>query len=197
MVTKSFLSRRTRYVHSCSHEVVISVLISSFTNMSVLFRTLPSTMTTTHWYEVHILFTYYVSCKPKMLTPCFPPYSFIFYYGTTFQRSGISDPFLTSVATNVVNNGITLPSNRAIEKLVLVDFSLVLPVCSFANSSSPSLASPSRHSTWPVKKFLIAFVCTFSLLLTWGSAPYCLGRYWRVQRPSQLALDNWYWLCDS
>jgi hypothetical protein len=44
--------------------------------------------------------------------------SFIFYYGTTFfKRSGISDPFLISVATNVVNVGMTIPGILAVDRV--------------------------------------------------------------------------------
>jgi SP family sugar:H+ symporter-like MFS transporter len=43
---------------------------------------------------------------------------FSFYYGTTFfQTSGISNPFLISIATNVVNVGATPASWWMIERL--------------------------------------------------------------------------------
>jgi hypothetical protein len=44
--------------------------------------------------------------------------SFIFYYGTTFfKRSGISNPFLISVATNVVNVGMTIPGIWTVDRI--------------------------------------------------------------------------------
>jgi hypothetical protein len=44
--------------------------------------------------------------------------SVIFYYGTTFfERSGISNPFLITIATNVVNVGMTFPGIWAVDKL--------------------------------------------------------------------------------
>lgn len=43
--------------------------------------------------------------------------NFIFYYGTTFfVRSGIKDPYLISVLTNVVNVAATLPAFMLIER---------------------------------------------------------------------------------
>ncbi|CEL61894.1 putative glucose transporter rco-3 OS=Neurospora crassa (strain ATCC 24698 / 74-OR23-1A / CBS 708,71 / DSM 1257 / FGSC 987) GN=rco-3 PE=3 SV=2 [Rhizoctonia solani AG-1 IB] len=44
--------------------------------------------------------------------------NFIFYYGTTFfVRSGISNPFLITIATNVVNVGMTVPGIWAVDKV--------------------------------------------------------------------------------
>ncbi|GAA5845837.1 hypothetical protein JCM9279_002392 [Rhodotorula babjevae] len=44
--------------------------------------------------------------------------NFIFYYGTTFfQNSGISNPFLITIATNVVNVGATVPGMFMVDKL--------------------------------------------------------------------------------
>jgi SP family sugar:H+ symporter-like MFS transporter len=41
--------------------------------------------------------------------------NFIFYYGTTFfKSSGISQPFLITIATNVVNVGMTIPGRNVI-----------------------------------------------------------------------------------
>lgn len=44
-------------------------------------------------------------------------YSFIFYYGTTFfKRSGIKNPFMISVITNVVNVVMTIPGILSVDR---------------------------------------------------------------------------------
>ncbi|KAI5477310.1 hypothetical protein MNV49_006531 [Pseudohyphozyma bogoriensis] len=44
--------------------------------------------------------------------------NFIMYYGTTFfQRSGISNSFMITIAINVVNTGMTIPGMWAVDKL--------------------------------------------------------------------------------
>ncbi|OXB35168.1 hypothetical protein LQV05_001196 [Cryptococcus neoformans] len=44
--------------------------------------------------------------------------NFIFYYGTTFfSNSGISNPFLTTIATNVVNVGMSVPGMLAADRI--------------------------------------------------------------------------------
>src|ERR1700721_1120003 len=52
-------------------------------------------------------------CRWQQLTGI----NFIFYYGTTFfNRSGIQNPFLIAVATNVVNVGMTVPGMWGVER---------------------------------------------------------------------------------
>ncbi|QRW17038.1 Sugar (and other) transporter [Rhizoctonia solani] len=65
--------------------------------------------------------------------------NFIFYYGTTFfQNSGIKNPFLITIATNVVNVGMTIPGIYSSTRPVVV-----------ASCSSALLAmSMSTASNW-------------------------------------------------
>ncbi|KAK4701536.1 hypothetical protein P7C70_g4694, partial [Phenoliferia sp. Uapishka_3] len=98
--------------------------------------------------------------------------NFIFYYGTQFfKNSGIDNPFLISIATNVVNVGMTLPGIWAVDKfgrrflLLLGAFgmgSAQLIVAIVGDTvSSTNLAG---------QKVLIAFVCIFIgfFAATWG-----------------------------
>jgi SP family sugar:H+ symporter-like MFS transporter len=62
--------------------------------------------------------------------------NFIFYFGTTFFRqSGINDPFVISIVTNVVNVVSTIPGILAIDRLgrrkMLLAGAVVMCVCEY------------------------------------------------------------------
>jgi len=127
--------------------------------------------------------------------------NFIFYYGTTFfQASGISNPFLISIATNVVNVGSTPLSWWAIErfgrrKLLLAGATLML-ICEFI-VGGVGTAYPGSSTASTV---LIVFVCIyiFGFATTWGPAAWVvIGEIFPLPiRAKGVALStasNWLW----
>lgn len=97
--------------------------------------------------------------------------NFIFYYGTSyFQRSGISNPFIISVITDVVNVCSTVPGLYLVEKWgrrPLLMFGAI--GMSFAQIivASVGTAHPDDQAS---NKVLIAFVCIyiFFFACSWG-----------------------------
>ncbi|KAF8757936.1 MFS monosaccharide transporter [Rhizoctonia solani] len=102
--------------------------------------------------------------------------NFIFYYGTTFfQNSGIKDPFLITIATNVVNVGMTVP--------VLAIIGVTISVENQAG-----------------QKVLIAFVCIYIAFFaaTWGPIAWVVtGEIFplaiRAKAMSMSTASNWLW----
>jgi SP family sugar:H+ symporter-like MFS transporter len=89
--------------------------------------------------------------------------NFIFYFGTIFfQSAGIPNPFLISVATNVVNVGMTIPGIYLVDRvgrrnLLLIGAAGML-VCEYIVAIvgvTISLDNQSGHKT------LVAFVCIY------------------------------------
>ncbi len=80
--------------------------------------------------------------------------NFIFYFGTLFfQNSGIKNPFLITVATNVVNVGMTIPGIYVWRGSGAGNCSSSEPLaCAFASSSSPSPACPCPHRTCKARR---------------------------------------------
>ncbi|EIN06028.1 MSTA protein [Punctularia strigosozonata HHB-11173 SS5] len=127
--------------------------------------------------------------------------NFIFYYSTTFfQQSGIKDPFLISIATDVVNVGSTPLSWWAIErfgrrKLLIWGASLML-VCEFiVGGVGTALPNSSAAGTC-----LIVFTCIyiFGFATTWGPAAWVvIGEIFPLPiRAKGVALStasNWLW----
>ncbi|GAA6035474.1 hypothetical protein JCM8097_000272 [Rhodosporidiobolus ruineniae] len=100
--------------------------------------------------------------------------NFIFYYGTTFfQRSGISSPFLITIATNVVNVGMTIPGILAVDRLGRRKL-MIIGACGMAVSQLVVAATGTAiGSSNPAgQKVLVAFVCIFIAFFAaiWG--PY-------------------------
>lgn len=98
--------------------------------------------------------------------------NFIFYYGTTFfTNSGISNPFLISVATNVVNVGMTLPGIWGVERFgrrsLLLWGAAVMCVCEYLVAIIG--VTVSTHNL-PGQRGLIALVCIYiaAFASTWG-----------------------------
>jgi sugar porter (SP) family MFS transporter len=128
--------------------------------------------------------------------------NFIFYYGTTFfQRSGISDPFLISVATNVVNVGMTIPGIWAVERvgrrrLLLIGAAGML-VCEYLIAIIGVTISTSNTAG---QKVLIAFVCIYIAFFasTWGPIAWVVtGEIFplniRAKAMSLSTASNWLW----
>jgi len=126
--------------------------------------------------------------------------NFIFYFGPTFfKSSGIENEFLISLATNIVNVGMTVPGIFLIEiigrRKLLMSGSVVMAVSqllvAIIGVSTDSLAA---------NKCLIAFVCIFiaGFAATWG--PLCWAvvaeSYPLKVRQKSIALctaSNWLW----
>jgi MFS transporter, SP family, sugar:H+ symporter len=127
-----------------------------------------------HEYEMLIGTASYIGCfqKPirkRLLTGCalqalqqLTGVNFIFYYGTSyFQRSGISNPFIISVITDVVNVCSTIPGLYLVEKWgrrPLLLFGAIGMSISQLIVASVGTAHPNDQTS---NKALIAFVCIY------------------------------------
>lgn len=89
--------------------------------------------------------------------------NFIFYYGTTFfTASGIKNPFLTTIATNVVNVGMTVPGILAVDrvgrrKLLLIG-AAGMCVCEYLVAILGVTLSKDNKSG---QQTVVAFVCIY------------------------------------
>jgi len=102
--------------------------------------------------------------------------NFIFYYGTTFfSSSGISNPFIITIATNVVNVGMTIPGMLLIDKLgrrnILIIGAAGMLVCEYIIAIVGTIVGQSNESA---QRTLIAFVCVYIgfFASTWGPAAW-------------------------
>jgi sugar porter (SP) family MFS transporter len=102
--------------------------------------------------------------------------NFIFYYGTSFfQASGISKPFLITIATNVVNVAMTLPGMFLMDKLgrrkILIIGAAGMCFCEYLIAIIGTIVGQSNESA---QKTLIAFVCIYIAFFasTWGPAAW-------------------------
>lgn len=98
--------------------------------------------------------------------------NFIFYYGTTFfKNSGIRDPFLISIATNIVNVFMTLPGMWGVERFGRRRLLLVgaIGMC-FCEYIVAIVGVTTPVSNLASQKVLIAFVCIYIAFFasTWG-----------------------------
>ncbi|GAA5867384.1 hypothetical protein JCM8547_003328 [Rhodosporidiobolus lusitaniae] len=98
--------------------------------------------------------------------------NFIFYYGTTFfQNSGISDPFLITIATDVVNVGATVPGLWMVDKFgrrpLLLGGAAGMFIAQFIVAAIGDSVSTDNLAG---QKALVAFVCIFIAFFaaTWG-----------------------------
>jgi SP family sugar:H+ symporter-like MFS transporter len=128
--------------------------------------------------------------------------NFIFYYGTTFfKASGIQNPFLVSVATNVVNVFMTLPGVWGIErfgrrKLLLIG-AAGMCICEFIVAIVGVTVSTDNLNGQHV---LVAFVCIYIAFFaaTWGPIAYVvIAEIFPLQvRAKAMAMSsasNWLW----
>jgi sugar porter (SP) family MFS transporter len=128
--------------------------------------------------------------------------NFIFYYGTTFfQNSGIKDPFLISIATNVVNVFMTLPGMWGVERFgrrrLLLVGAIGMCVCEYIVAIVGVTISVSNIAG---QKVLIAFVCIYIAFFasTWGPIAWVItGEIFPLQiRAKAMSLSvasNWLW----
>jgi MFS transporter, SP family, sugar:H+ symporter len=89
--------------------------------------------------------------------------NFIFYYGTSFfKNSHVGNPFLDSVATNVVNVGMTLPGIYFVDKIGRRNLLLIgaagMLVCEYIVAIAGVTISVNNIAG---QKVLIAFVCIY------------------------------------
>jgi len=129
-------------------------------------------------------------------------HQFIFYYGTTFfTQAGISNPFIITVITNVVNVVSTLPGIWAVDNLgrrrLLLIGAAGMMVCEYivaiVGVSTPTTNLASQRS-------LIAFVCIYIFFFasTWGPVGWVIiGELFplgiRAKAMSMSAASNWLW----
>lgn len=128
--------------------------------------------------------------------------NFIFYYGTAFfQNSGIKDPFLTQVATNIVNVFMTLPGMWGIERFgrrpLLIWGAVVMCICEFLVAIIG--VTISVHNT-AGQKALVALVCIYiaAFAATWGPIAWVVvGEIFplnvRAKAMSLAVASNWLW----
>ncbi|PIL25089.1 MFS general substrate transporter [Ganoderma sinense ZZ0214-1] len=128
--------------------------------------------------------------------------NFIFYYGTTFfKNSGISDAFLISIATSIVNCFMTLPGMWGIEKFgrraLLLYGAAVMCICEFLVAIIGVTISLDNQSG---QKALIALVCIYiaAFASTWGPIAWVItGEIFplnvRAKAMSLSVASNWLW----
>jgi len=128
--------------------------------------------------------------------------NFIFYYGTTFfKRSGINDPFLISIATNIVNVFMTLPGMWGVEKFgrrtLLLIGAVGMCLCEFIVAIVGVTISVDNTAG---QKVLIAFVCIYIAFFasTWGPIAWVItGEIFplnvRAKAMSMSVASNWLW----
>ena len=128
--------------------------------------------------------------------------NFIFYYGTSFfHASGISQPFLITIATNVVNVGMTIPGILLMDKLgrrkILIIGAAGMLVCEYIIAIIGTIVGQSNEAA---QKTLIAFVCIYIAFFasTWGPAAWVVtGELYpvaiRAKCMSLSSASNWLW----
>ena len=126
--------------------------------------------------------------------------NFIFYYGTQFfKRSGIEDPFLIQLATNIVNVGMTVPGIILVEtwgrRPLLMAGSVVMAVSQLIVAIVGVAAS--SHAA---NQCLVAFSCIFiaGFAATWGPLCWAIcGESFalnvRLKSISLCTASNWLW----
>ncbi|KZV66117.1 AmMst-1, partial [Peniophora sp. CONT] len=128
--------------------------------------------------------------------------NFIFYYGTTFfKQAGISNPFLISVATSVVNVFMTLPGMWGVEKLgrrtLLLGGAAGMCICEFLVAIIGVTVSTSNQAG---QNALIAFTCIYIAFFasTWGPVAWVvIGEIFplsvRAKGIAMSSASNWLW----
>ncbi|EMD38912.1 hypothetical protein CERSUDRAFT_112620 [Gelatoporia subvermispora B] len=128
--------------------------------------------------------------------------NFIFYYGTTFfKNSGIANPFLTSVATNIVNVFMTIPGMWGVERFgrrsLLLWGAAVMCICEYIVAIVGVTISVENQAG---QKALIALVCIYiaAFASTWGPIAWIVvGEIYplnlRAKAMSMSIASNWLW----
>ncbi|KAI0032320.1 general substrate transporter [Vararia minispora EC-137] len=128
--------------------------------------------------------------------------NFVFYYGTTFfKQAGISNAFLISIATGVVNVGMTIPGIWGVERFGRRTL-LLLGAAGMCISEllvaiiGVSVSSGNKSG----QQALIAFVCIYIAFFaaTWGPVAWVVtGEIFplalRAKGVSLAASSNWLW----
>lgn len=169
-------------------------------------------ITTTHQYELSLGKSSYLELFKGTLAPRtwvginvqmfqqLTGVNFIFYYGTAFfQTTGITKPYLITVATGVVNVAMTLPGillvERAGRRKVLLFGAAWMSFCQLiVGSTSISVDSDAGDNV------LVAFTCLFiaGFASTWGPCAWVLiGELFplkhRARGMSLATASNWWW----
>jgi sugar porter (SP) family MFS transporter len=128
--------------------------------------------------------------------------NFIFYFGTTFfTNAGIHSPFLISIATSVVNVGMTLPGIWGVERFgrrrLLLVGAIGMTICEFIIAIVGSTTSTSNQAAQSVE---VAFVCFYIAFFasTWGPVAWVItGEIFplkiRAKAMSLSVASNWLW----
>lgn len=128
--------------------------------------------------------------------------NFIFYYGTTFFiNSGISNAFLITIATNIVNVFSTIPGMYGVEKFgrrrLLLIGAVGMAVCEFIVAIVGVTVSVTNTAG---QKVLVAFVCIYIFFFasTWGPIAWIVtGEIFplavRAKAMSLSTASNWLW----
>ena len=128
--------------------------------------------------------------------------NFIIYYGTVFfKNSGISDPFLITIATNIINVFMTLPGMWGVERFGRRRSLLVgaagMCICEYLVAIVGVTVSTSNMAG---QKVLVAFVCIYSAFFasTWGPITWVItGEIFplniRAKAMSLSIASNWLW----
>lgn len=132
--------------------------------------------------------------------PANPPSSFIFYFSTTFfLQSGIKNPFVVSIATNVVNVGMTVPGIWGVERFgrrrLLLVGAVGMCICEFIVAIIGATISVHNHAG---QQALIALVCIYIAFFasTWGPIAWVvIGEIYplniRAKAMSMATASNW------
>ncbi|KAK7455887.1 hypothetical protein VKT23_010925 [Stygiomarasmius scandens] len=126
--------------------------------------------------------------------------NFIFYYGTAFfQSAGITQPFLITVATGVVNVAMTIPGIIAVEKLGRRKFLLIgaawMSFCQLI-VGVVSITVDNKNGQNVLAGFSCLFIAGFAS--TWGPGAWVLiGELFplkhRARGMSLATASNWWW----
>jgi sugar porter (SP) family MFS transporter len=128
--------------------------------------------------------------------------NFIFYYGTTFfLQSGIRNPFLITIATNIINVFTTLPGMWGVERFgrrrLLLIGAIGMCVCEFIVAIIGVTVSVNNIAG---QKVLVAFVCIYIAFFasTWGPITWVItGEIFplavRAKGMSLAVASNWLW----
>ncbi|KAK2795993.1 hypothetical protein FQN51_009538 [Onygenales sp. PD_10] len=129
--------------------------------------------------------------------------NFIFYFGTTFfQQSGLENPFLISIITNVVNVAATPISFYTIERFgrrsLLIWGAAVMLVCEFIIA----IVGTALPGSSAASMCLIVFVCVYiaAFASTWGPGAWVvIGEIFplpiRARGVALSTASNWLWNC--
>jgi len=128
--------------------------------------------------------------------------NFIIYYGTAFfKNSGISNPFLITIAINIINVFATIPGMWNVEKLgrrrSLLIGAIGMCICEFL-VAIVGVMIPTGNAAG--QKVLIAFVCIYIAFFasTWGPIAWVVtGEIYplniRAKAMSLSIASNWLW----